>query len=638
MEKKISTGNTIGKYIIKERVGRGGMAEVYKAYHQNLNRHVAIKIMHPYLSDDGNFLTRFRREARAMATAEHPNIVHVYDFDTEDDYYYIVMEFLAGGTLKEKIDRLSSSGQSMPLSVAARIILEMADALAYAHSCSMIHRDLKPANIMFNERGGAVLTDFGIAKLMTSTSYMTNTGAMIGTPAYMSPEQGLGEPGDERSDIYSLGVLAYQLLTGRLPHEGDTPLAVVLKHINDTPIRPTVFNPDLPVEFEEIVLMAMTKDPENRYQSASDLAKALRLIIKQTAEFSDKFSIPASLLENHPTPLPGKTMVPVNEIGPTPEVVELSKSLPRPAPVSSSPTMIGEAGFASEVPVHIDDSHAGEIVPPSAVFAAHKPDPSSNRSEVEEADLINEEILSTNHAHGLPQDAQVRDHSMNPPTDGEFTDQMSAAIDRLTDDPDPILSTRHERRIERRQKYNEEKTVARRRQGIHAVVMVLVIVAGLSLGMFTYQNYFAPEIAGQNPVERFNQWLNQASGGTTAEEIDMSATDDAPTTDPETSPTSSSGQGIVLQISNMPTDTAGWQPVVEVQLQDGSWQEVSDWSAVLDDDGSASVPLNLISPNENLYRWALYDNASAATPLAISDVFIISSEEELPLEITINLE
>ncbi|MEM7802686.1 MAG: protein kinase, partial [Chloroflexota bacterium] len=224
-------GTYIGRYKIEEMIGRGGMAEVYKAYQVNLDRHVAIKVMHKFLADDKDFLTRFEREARAMAATKHPNIVDVYDFDFDKDYYYIVMDYLSGGTLKNRIDRVTLEGGIIDIDKAIRIILELCDALAFAHKRGMVHRDIKPANIMFNEMGAAVLTDFGIARMVNRTSN-TTTGSMIGTPAYMSPEQGLGEPGDNRSDIYSLGVLSYHLLTGQLPHEGDTPLSVVLKHIN----------------------------------------------------------------------------------------------------------------------------------------------------------------------------------------------------------------------------------------------------------------------------------------------------------------------------------------------------------------------------------------------------------------------
>ena len=191
-------GTVLGSYEILEELGQGGMATVYRAYQSNMDRDVAIKIMHSFLADEENFLTRFQREAKAMASLNHSNIVSVYDFDVQDGIYYIVMEFVSGGTLKNRLENLARRGEKMPLADTVSSVLEIADALAYAHSRGMVHRDIKPGNIMLNEEGHAVLTDFGIAKILSGPSF-TATGAMIGTPAYMSPEQGLGQAGDERA-------------------------------------------------------------------------------------------------------------------------------------------------------------------------------------------------------------------------------------------------------------------------------------------------------------------------------------------------------------------------------------------------------------------------------------------------------
>lgn len=298
-------GRTIGKYKIVQHLGRGGMAEVYKAYHENLDRYVAIKLMHPFLADEKDFLTRFQREARAMAAISHPNIIDVFDFDVEDNTYYIVMEYVSGGTLKEAQEQLAANGTQMELSRAIQVVLEVADALSFAHSRGMIHRDIKPANIMLNEHGSAVLTDFGIAKIMSGPSY-TATGAMVGTPAYMAPEQGLGQPGDERSDLYSLAVLFYQLVTGQLPYDADTPLAVVLKHVNDPLPDPQAINATLPSEISEIILKAMAKKPQHRYQSVHDFSRALRQAVRRSSVDLGTV-LPASLLQDKPTPLPSQT-------------------------------------------------------------------------------------------------------------------------------------------------------------------------------------------------------------------------------------------------------------------------------------------------------------------------------------------
>jgi tRNA A-37 threonylcarbamoyl transferase component Bud32 len=273
-------GQTIGRYRITEHLGRGGMAEVYKAYQPSLDRYVAIKLMHAFLADDKDFLTRFEREAKVVATLRHPNIVQVHDFDIENGQYYMVMEFIDGVTLKTMLEQMHERGEWLPLDDAVTIILSIGSALRYAHERSMVHRDVKPANVMIAKDGHIILTDFGIAKIMSATN-LTASGAMVGTPAYMSPEQGMGQAGDERSDIYSLGVMLYQLAVGRLPYDADTPLAVVLKHINDPLPIPRAIQPNLPEDVQRVILKALAKNPEDRYPSVgemmSDLKRAMGL-------------------------------------------------------------------------------------------------------------------------------------------------------------------------------------------------------------------------------------------------------------------------------------------------------------------------------------------------------------------------
>jgi serine/threonine protein kinase len=281
MSSRSLIGQTVGKYQVVENLGRGGMAEVYKAYQETLDRYVAIKVMHSFLADEKGFLGRFQREARAMAALNHPNIVGVYDFDIFEEMYYIAMEYVSGGTLKDLIESMSDQEESLPLSVSTRVVLEVADALAYAHGRGMVHRDIKPGNIMLTEDGRAVLTDFGIAKILSGPTF-TATGAMVGTPAYMSPEQGLGKPGDERSDLYALGVLFYQMATGRLPYDADTPLAVILKHVNEPVPTPTDLNNDIPAAIQSVIVKAMAKDPEERYQSANEMIQKLQEAAKDS--------------------------------------------------------------------------------------------------------------------------------------------------------------------------------------------------------------------------------------------------------------------------------------------------------------------------------------------------------------------
>lgn len=341
-------GQAIGKYRIIERLGRGGMAEVYKGYDENLERFVAIKVMHPFLASEEDFIRRFRREAKAMAALNHPNIVKVYDFDTSGARSYIVMEYLGVGTLKDKQEDLARKGQQISLVEALQIVLQITDALAFAHSRGMIHRDIKPPNIMFNDHGAAVLTDFGIAKVASGPSF-TQTGAMIGSPAYMSPEQGLGKPGDERSDIYSLGVLFYQLVTGRLPYAADTPLAVVLKHVNEPVPDPTQLNPAIPTGIRTVVTTAMAKNPEERYQSAKEMADALREVLR-SGDPALANAMPAELLKEQPTPPPMSGATPahsrITDSG-TRQVIDKTQA------VASQRTVVATAGSADATQVGV---------------------------------------------------------------------------------------------------------------------------------------------------------------------------------------------------------------------------------------------------------------------------------------------
>ncbi len=268
-------GQTIGKYRVLEALGRGGMAQVYRAYHPQLDRYVAIKVLRSDLVEHEEFLARFRREAHAVSGLRHPNIVQVFDFDTQDEQYYMVMELLEGDTLRTRLNEYRTRNERMPLPEVLRILADVLNGLAYAHAEGIIHRDIKPANIMLTKRGQAVVTDFGIAQIVGSTQY-TVSGALMGTLSYMAPEQGLKEHCDSRSDIYSLGIVFYEMLTGYTPFDADTPLAILMKHLNDPLPLPSQMDPSLPIVLEPIVLKALAKDPDDRYQSAAEMAAALQ--------------------------------------------------------------------------------------------------------------------------------------------------------------------------------------------------------------------------------------------------------------------------------------------------------------------------------------------------------------------------
>ena len=266
---------SLGKYSIIEEIGRGGMAVVYKAVHKQLGRYVAIKVLPRQFTFQTKFVQRFHREATAASTLSHPNIVIIYDVDQEDDIHYIVMEYLEGQPLSELIKEQGS----LPLSPALKIIHQISSALDYAHSLGFVHRAIKPSNIIIGPEDHATLTDFGIVRTADGTS-VTKEGAPIGTPEYMSPEQCDGKQADSRSDVYSLGAVLYEMVTGQVPFTADTPLVVMYQQVNKKPVPPRRINPDLSVPVEGVVLRALAKTPEERYPTAGALAEALEAAIQ----------------------------------------------------------------------------------------------------------------------------------------------------------------------------------------------------------------------------------------------------------------------------------------------------------------------------------------------------------------------
>lgn len=263
----------IGRYEIKSELGRGGMATVYRAFDPSFEREVAVKVLPREMMHDPQFRARFEREIKMVAALEHPSIVPVYDVGDEDGQPYFVMRFMTGGSLSSRI-----ANEKIPLEETARIVGKIAQGLAYAHKKGIIHRDLKPDNILFDDNDDPFISDFGIAKLTESTSGSLTGSGVIGTPAYMSPEQAQGNQIDSRSDVYSLGVIVYQMLSGQQPYNADTPMGVVVKHITEPVPEILKVTPSLPYDVDQIIRSSMAKDKTKRYATAVDLAKALNMV------------------------------------------------------------------------------------------------------------------------------------------------------------------------------------------------------------------------------------------------------------------------------------------------------------------------------------------------------------------------
>ena len=261
-----------GRYRIVSHLAKGGMAEVYLGHDQLLDRQVAIKVLVPDEAGDATFVERFRREAQAAAGLNHHNVVSVYDFGQDDGAYYIVMELVDGPTLR---DIVRSEAPLAPAKVI-EIGSEIAAGLAAAHQQDLLHRDMKPANVLLTRTGNVKVADFGIARAAHSAREgLTMPGAVVGTATYLSPEQAMGEPLDQRSDVYSLGMVLYEMLAGRTPFTGDTPVAVAYKQVNEVPPPPSVYNPDVPPSLDAIVMRALAKDRADRQQSAEALRAEL---------------------------------------------------------------------------------------------------------------------------------------------------------------------------------------------------------------------------------------------------------------------------------------------------------------------------------------------------------------------------
>ncbi|MCG2787053.1 MAG: serine/threonine protein kinase [Anaerolineae bacterium] len=324
------TGKQFGPYQVVAPLGEGGMAAVYKAYQPAMERHVAIKVLPRHMAGSPEFIARFKREAHLLAQLQHPHILPVFDYGESDGYTYIVMPFLQSGTLA---DLLKTRRVSLP--EIYRIISQIGDALGYAHARGMIHRDVKPSNVLIDERGNCLLTDFGLARMAETGSMLTSSGAIMGTPAYMSPEQGAGNQVDGRSDIYALGVILFEMVTGQVPYSAETPIAIVFKHIQDPLPSARKFVPDLSESLELILMKTLEKKADDRYQTADDFVKAIQ------AEASTSSRAYAA-----PTPTPplapiASSIQPINyENQPQPTIIPDSQFIPQATWVDPQPASL----------------------------------------------------------------------------------------------------------------------------------------------------------------------------------------------------------------------------------------------------------------------------------------------------------
>jgi serine/threonine-protein kinase len=320
MKSRDLTGKRLGEYEIIEQIGRGATADVYKAFQPKLNRYVGIKVLSPFVSDEDAFRKRFIREAKAVAQLDHPNILSVYDFDQQDNRVYLVMRYVDTGSLADILTEMK--GTPMPLDRVLVILEQVGSALSHAHNRGIVHRDVKPGNIMLGEDNWVLLTDFGLVKILEDSTVITQSGVGVGTPNYMAPEQVRGDPVDARADVYALGAMLYQMITGEVPFEGESGIAVALKHLNEPPTPPRTANPNLPPAMDQVILKALTKDRESRYQSVDELVAAFQEAVKEAP------------IDQHPTPPPTVAKPPQQTV--TPHFQLAQQAQPTPAPISAS--------------------------------------------------------------------------------------------------------------------------------------------------------------------------------------------------------------------------------------------------------------------------------------------------------------
>ena len=338
------------RYLIEQELGAGGMSAVYRATDPNLKRVVAVKLIHPHLSSNPDFVRRFEVEASSVAQLRHPNIVQVYDFNHDGDTYYMVLEFVPGESLQDRLKRLNQEGRKLSMDQVIDLAAKICDAVDYAHKRGLVHRDIKPANVMINVQGEPILMDFGIVKILGGTQH-TATGAVVGTAIYMSPEQIRGEHADHRADIYSLGVMLYEMVSGKPPYDADSAMTIMMKHLNDPIPDVSVHTANAPAGIKNVLARALAKSTTERYQSAGQMAADLRALKGQPAGMTAP--PPSSTMVE--TPAPASTFV---------------EAAPKPQTRAPEATYVEPAAARSQVSA---PAGRGTAVEGSAVRAAPKP-------------------------------------------------------------------------------------------------------------------------------------------------------------------------------------------------------------------------------------------------------------------------
>jgi predicted ATPase/Tfp pilus assembly protein PilF/predicted Ser/Thr protein kinase len=342
------TGKTLGQYEIVEQIGRGGTAFVYKAYQSNLERYLALKVLLPQQAQTANFGERFEREARIVARLNHPNILPIIDFGQAEGLSYIAMKYVAGGSLKKRLKE-----KSFDLAKTARLIAQIASALDHAHQRNILHRDIKPSNVLLDEEDWVQLTDFGLTKILAEDEEeLTGSGIGVGTPTYISPEQGQGLLVDHHTDIYALGIILYQMLTGKVPFRTKNPMATIFKHIHSPPPSPCKINPALPKTVETVIFKALAKAPADRYHSAGELAQAFLEAVSESKTGITVKQVTATVTTNEQAgQASGSAQGPAAPLDPEP-AADAGDALCHNLPLSSTP-FIGRTQELAEIVTHL---------------------------------------------------------------------------------------------------------------------------------------------------------------------------------------------------------------------------------------------------------------------------------------------